>query len=104
MKYNKNIVSAYYQECGLPEPVFEYRFHPSRRWRIDIAFVLARLAIEVQGGIFIRGRHSRGAAMLEEWEKLNTLSCMGWRVMYVQPKDVCMRWFVDMIKDAIKPT
>ena len=101
MKYKQEIVSQYYTSCGLPVPVFEYRFHVVRKWRIDIAFPENKLAIEVQGGIFINGRHSRGAALLKEWEKLNTLAEMGWRVMYCQPQDVCLNDFVMQIKNAL---
>lgn len=102
VKYNSDIVTAVYLGAGLPAPVFEYRFHDKRKWRIDIAFPAQRLAVEVQGGIFIQGRHSRGAALLKEWEKLNTLACMGWRVMYCQPKDVCMSHFIEQIKTALR--
>ena len=101
MKYNPQIVSAYYVQSGLPAPVFEHRFHHTRKWRLDIAWPDHKLAVEVQGGIFIQGRHSRGAAMLKEWEKLNALVVMRWRVMYCQPKDVCTIEFVTRLIDAI---
>ena len=94
--YNPLIVAAYYRQQGLPEPVFEYRFHQERKWRLDIAWPTARLAIEVQGGVWTGGRHNRGAAMLKEWEKLNTLAGMGWRVLYCQPKAVC--WLSTLIE------
>jgi len=47
--YNPVIVSAYYKSEGLPAPVFEYRFHPSRKWRFDIAWPERRVAVEVEG-------------------------------------------------------
>jgi len=102
MKYNSEIVASYFQEQGIPEPVFEHRFHSTRKWRLDIAWPEYRLALEVQGGIFVRGRHSRGAAMLKEWEKLNELACMGWRVIYCQPRDLCTQDMVVTIKRALK--
>lgn len=86
---------------GLPPPLFEYRFHPSRKWRLDIAFPAERVGIEVQGGIFIAGRHTRGAALLKEWEKLNTLACMNWRVLFVQPSELCMDKTIKVIKTAL---
>lgn len=81
--------------------MFEYRFHPSRKWRLDIAFPAERVGIEVQGGIFIAGRHTRGAALLKEWEKLNTLACMNWRVLFVQPSELCMDKTIKVIKTAL---
>ena len=101
MKYNPNIVAAYFREIGLPRPVFEYCFHPTRKWRLDIAWPEERVVLEVQGGIFIQGRHSRGAALLKEWEKLNTLAGMGWRVLYCQPKDVCTGAMVEVIAQTL---
>jgi very-short-patch-repair endonuclease len=102
MKYNHDIVASYFRQCGLPEPVFEWRFHPTRKWRLDLAFIDQRVCLEVQGGIFIQGRHSRGAAMLKEWEKLNTLATMGWRVLYCQPKDVCTTEIIELIRMCLK--
>ena len=101
MKYNKQIVSQTFKTCGLPKPVFEYRFHPVRKWRIDVAFPDSKVALEVQGGIFIQGRHSRGAAMLKEWEKLNALAGMGWRVLYCQPKDLLMSETIESLREAL---
>lgn len=71
---------------GLPLSVPEYRFAPPRRWRFDYAWVDEKVALEVQGGLFVAGRHSRGAALLKEHEKLNTAAAMGWRVIYCTPK------------------
>ena len=102
MKYNQDIVSAYFKQCGLPAPVFELRFHSVRRWRFDLAFPDQKVALEVQGGIFTGGRHNRGAAMLKEWVKLNTAAAMGWRLLYCQPKDLCMSQTVDIIREALE--
>jgi hypothetical protein len=40
---------------------FEHRFHPVRRWRFDAAFPARKVAVELDGGIFAAGRHTRGA-------------------------------------------
>ena len=74
--------------AGLPEPEPEYRFAPPRRWRFDWAWPDRKVAIEVQGGLFIQGRHSRGAALLKEHEKLNEAAAQGWRVLYAVPKEL----------------
>ena len=58
--------------------------------------------LEVQGGIFIAGRHTRGAELLKEWEKLNTLASMGWRVLYCQPQDVCTTDMCELIGACLK--
>lgn len=102
MKYNPKIVAAFFRCSGVPEPRFELRFCPPRRWKFDLAWADHKLALEVQGGIFVRGRHNRGAAMLKEWEKLNAAAVLGWRVLFCQPKDLCMNDTVEIIKRALE--
>jgi len=103
MTYNRKIVAAFFRQEDLPEPFFEVQFHPGRKWRWDLCWPDYMVALEVQGGIFIQGRHSRGAAMLKEWEKLNTAASYGWRVLFVQPKDLCLVTTAEMIRKALHP-
>jgi len=102
MKYNTDIVTAYFKSQGIPAPVYELRFHAIRKWRFDLAWPDKKVALEVQGGIFTGGRHNRGAAMLKEWEKLNTAAGMGWRLLYCQPSALCMDETVEYIKTALE--
>lgn len=102
MKYNTDIVLKWFAEHGLcawPE----WKFKSDRRWRFDFAFE-NKVALEVQGGLFTNGRHSRGAALLKEHEKLNAAACAGWRVLYVIPDNLCTTETITMIKSAIAGT
>ena len=79
------------QQCrlaGLPAPSPEYRFHDTRRWRVDWCFVNEKVALEVEGGAFIGGRHTRGAGFLKDCEKYNTLACLGYRLIRVTPTQI----------------
>jgi very-short-patch-repair endonuclease len=67
----------------LPAPVREHRFAPPRRWRFDLSWPDRKLAVEVEGGSFVAGRHSRGAGMEADMEKYNTAALMGWFVLRV---------------------
>ena len=100
--YSKPIVREFFEASGLPDPVFEWRFHPARKWRFDICWPKYKVALEVQGGIFAQGRHTRGAALLKEWEKLNTAATLGWRILYCQPKDLLTRDMATMIFSALQ--
>jgi hypothetical protein len=102
MKYSPTIAAAYFRTAGLPVVVPEYRFHPTRRWRFDFAWPFEQVALEVQGGIFVRGRHSRGAALLAEWVKLNTAATMGWRILYCQPRDLLTEQTVSLLRAALQ--
>jgi len=101
MKYNPLIVKAWFMECGLPEPKFEVKFHPKRRWAFDICFPEYRLAVEVQGGIWVGGRHSRGKGMVNDMEKNNEAIRLGWRVLYMQPKDVMKTETIELIRKCL---
>lgn len=73
---------------GLPEPKAEHCFHESRKWRLDWAWPEQKIALEQEGGIWIQGRHSRGAGMTKDFEKYNTAAAMGWRVLKATPKQI----------------
>lgn len=66
---------------GLPEPEHQHRFDDSRRWRFDFAWPGCMVAVEVNGGEWIEGRHNRGGGMAADYEKLNAAVIAGWRVL-----------------------
>jgi very-short-patch-repair endonuclease len=68
--------------------VCEFKFHPKRQWRLDIAYVEQKLAIEVDGGLWTRGRHVRGAGVLEDNCKFAELAILGWRLIRVAPSQI----------------
>lgn len=76
------------QVDGLPAPVLEYRFHPTRKWPFDLAWPAERLAVEVEGGLFINGRHSRGEGYERDLVKYAEALLAGWRVLRVSPRQV----------------
>jgi len=75
------------RELGL-SPVLEHHFHPTRRWRFDVAFPAHKLAVEIEGGAFTRGRHNRGVGFVKDMEKYNTAALLGWRVFRFTPGQV----------------
>lgn len=85
----------------LPEPVREHRFC-HRRWRFDFAWLTQRVAVEVQGGIWAQGRHSRAAGMAADYEKHNQATRQGWRVLYVVPAQLRSAFLFETIVDLLK--
>ena len=71
---------AQIRSAGLPEPEREYRFDPARRWRADFAWPDSKILLEVEGGTWIRGRHTRGKGFERDCEKYNAAAAQGWRV------------------------
>jgi len=67
---------------NLPVPQREYRFHPVRKWRFDLAYPSRFIAIECDGGTWSGGRHVRGAGYQRDAEKFNAASRLGWAVFH----------------------
>jgi very-short-patch-repair endonuclease len=69
-------------------PEFEYTFARGRRWRFDIALEDQHIGIEIEGGAWTRGRHTRGAGFIADLEKYNNATMLGWRVLRFTPQQV----------------
>ena len=67
--------------AGIVIPEREYRFHDTRRWRFDFAWPDQQIAIEIEGGIWTGGAHTRGKHFISDCDKYNTATIMGWRVL-----------------------
>lgn len=63
----------------LPPPIREHRFHPTRKWRFDFCWPGERIAVEVDGGTWVAGRHNRGSGFEKDCDKLNAATILGWR-------------------------
>ncbi len=73
---------------SLPAPKTEYRFHPIRRFRFDIAYPELRIAVEVDGGQWkpFGGRHSRNS----DYEKRREAQRLGWLVVAFTAEELAM--------------
>lgn len=71
----------------MPPPKAEYKFHSTRKWRIDYAWPDIKLAIEIEGGVFKRshGRHTNPIGFIKDMEKYNALTEMGWHLLRYIP-------------------
>lgn len=101
MKYNTQVVLAYFKEMRLPYCVPEFTFCEGRKFRWDFAFVDERVALEVQGGVWNRGAHGRGTGIVRDMEKFNLGLTLGWRVVTCRPDDVCVMDTVDTLKKVL---
>lgn len=77
------------QELGI-EIVPEFKFHPTRKWRFDFAIPASKIAIEVEGGLWLGGRHNRPASMILDFEKYNEAAMCGWRLLKYTPQQLAV--------------
>lgn len=71
------------KRSGMPEPEKEFRFHPKRKWRFDYAWAPQKIAVEVHGATYVRGRHTQGVGFRDDREKMNEAQLLGWLVLEV---------------------
>lgn len=95
-------LAFYLKAEGLGGFELEHRFHETRKWRIDIAFVEQRLAIEIEGVTAEGGRHQRIAGFREDIKKYNELMLAGWRLLRFLPEMVSSGHAVTTIKRALE--
>lgn len=76
--------------------VLEYVYHPTRKWRLDFAWPELRVGLEVHGGVWTHGRHTRGGGFTNDREKMNEALTLGWIVIEVTPDQIsdgtALRW------------
>ena len=68
--------------------VDEYKFLPNRKFRIDHFFPEANLAVEEEGGVYIRGAHCRPTRFCSDMEKYNLMTEQKIFLLRYQPKSI----------------
>ncbi len=79
-----------WQALGGPPLESEFRFHPERRWRADFAHLPSRTLFEIEGGIYVNGRHNRAAGFAADLEKYLEAVLAGWRVVRLGPAELTL--------------
>ena len=59
----------------------EFYFHHDRKWRADFHLIDKKILVEIEGGIWSGGRHTRGKGYLGDMEKYNAATMMGYQVI-----------------------
>lgn len=81
----------------------EVRFHPTRKWRIDLAHVERKLAVEIEG--FGKrgtpGRHQMAKGFTEDCEKYAELAIAGWRLIRCTGRQVRQGVAAEWIQRAL---
>lgn len=99
-RVSKSVEYAYFfnglKRCWA-EVESEFYFHPTRKWRSDFALPLQKILIEVEGGVWSGGRHTRGSGFVGDMEKYNAAAVLGYRLIRFTPKQV-----TDDIQNCIK--
>lgn len=84
-------------EAGLPEPKMEYRWHPTRKFRADIAFPEKRFIVECDGAV-----HRIKSKFERDIERHNLLVQSGYTYIRVTPAMVksgeALKWVKEFLE------
>lgn len=75
----------------------EHKFAEGRRFRFDY-YHSSGVSIELEGGVWSRGRHTRPTGFLNDMEKYNLAASMGILVFRVPSHDISTKWLSPIIK------
>lgn len=83
------------------EPVKEYRFHPTRKWRFDYAIPALKIAVECDGGVWTGGRHVSPKGYMKDMEKFNAAAELGWVVLKFTPQQLVTIGTIETLRATI---
>jgi hypothetical protein len=86
---------------GIPLGEGQHRFVPGRLYRFDRAWPEQRVAVEIQGGLWVNGAHSRGSGVERDCVKLSIAAAMGWRVLPISKAMIEDGQAVELIAQAL---
>ena len=63
----------------------EYKFCEERKWRFDWAFPALKIAVEYNGIMSKKSRHTTVTGYSKDMEKINAAQSLGWKVLQYTP-------------------
>jgi hypothetical protein len=102
------------EQAGIPFER-EFRFDSSRKWRADFRIFghaihysnppqtinYEDFLVEIDGGAFVGGRHSRGTGVEADAEKQSAAAILGYRVIRATPRQVENGTALSWIRQAL---
>lgn len=76
----------------------EFQFNPERKWRADFHLIGTKILIEVEGGVWSNGRHTRGKGYIADMEKYNSATALGYSVYRYSTEQVKSGKAIDEIR------
>lgn len=79
----------------------EFKFHHKRKWKADFHITGKKILVEIEGGIWSGGRHTRGKGYIGDMEKYNAAVMMGYQVIRFSTEQVKSGLAVQQIEKMV---
>jgi very-short-patch-repair endonuclease len=80
-----NLLALRFEQLGfeleLPPYTAEFRLIPGRKFRVDYYYPSHKVIVELEGGIFVAGRHVRAIGYSNDCYKYSLLSLLGYKLI-----------------------
>lgn len=76
------------ERAGLPVGAPQVLGIPGRKFAFDRAWDAERVAVDVQGAIYVKGGHSTGTGIERDTEKACLAALAGWRYLPITEKQI----------------
>lgn len=80
----------------------EVKFNSERKWRFDFAHPASKVAIECEGGVWSRGRHTRGGGFVSDARKYAEAQMSGWIVFRLEGRLIRDWKFLQRLAEFIR--
>ena len=90
------------EHAGLPLGETQYPAVVGRQFKFDRAWPAPHMvAVEVQGGLWVAGAHSRGSGVERDCLKLSMAAAVGWRVLPISKAMIESGEAIALIRQAL---
>jgi len=72
----------------IEKAIREFKFLQDRKFRFDFCWPNNKCAVEIEGGIWSGGRHTRGKGYISDMEKYNLAVLDGWKILRFSPDQI----------------
>ena len=99
----EEMFALHIRAAGLPPPKREYKFHARRKFLFDFAWPEQKISVEIDGGVFSGGRHTRGKGYESDCIKCALAVQDGWKVYRFSVGQVKKGIAIAFLEEEFKP-
>ena len=95
--------ALFVRAAKLPNPERNYKFWPGRRFELDFAWPIQKVALEIQGAVRSgKGGHQTMQGMMDDYIKHNRAALDGWILLLVTQQQVHNGYALEVVKAALE--